>query len=416
MTEISWIDHALTAARPKAIAALLRYFRDLDAAEEAFQEACLRALKTWPDKGPPREPASWLIFVGRNSGVDAVRRNRRSAPLPPDDQISDLDDAETSVVQRLDDSYYTDDILRLFFVCCDPELPVNQQIALALRVVSGLSVAEIARAFIASPAAIEQRITRAKRQIARSGVPFETPGPQERTERLSTVATMIYLIFNEGYSATGSGAHVRTTLCEEAIRLSRLLLSMFPADPEMMGLTALCLLQHARTPARLDVDGAIILLDDQDRTLWSSRHIAEGQALIEKAERHGARGPYQLQAAIAAVHGRALRPGDTDWPRIADLYAELEGVMPTPVVALNRAVAVSKVQGPEAALALLHRLEEPLTNYFYFHGVKGAMFLQLGRTLEAKRCFDSAITRATSAAEAAHIRSQLDRLASDEHP
>ena len=414
MTEICcWIDHALTAARPQAIAALVRYFRDLDTAEEAFQEACLRALKTWPDKGPPRDPAAWLIFVGRNAALDGIRRQSRTSELPAEAQLSDLEDAEADMAQRLDDSHFRDDILRLLFVCCDPVLPANQQIALALRIVSGLSVPEIARAFLSGESAIEQRITRAKRRIAQSQVPFAPPGPIERAERLSTVATMLYLVFNEGYSATGGTAHIRAALCEEAIRLARLLLTLFPAEPEIMGLMALLLLQHARTPARLDADGAIVLLDDQNRTLWDAKMIAEGLALVEKAVRNRQPGPYQAQAAIAAMHARAKRAEDTNWPQIATLYEALEQLQPTPVVALNRAVAVSKVHGPAEALDMLGPLETALVNYFYFHGVKGALLMQLGRSDEAKIAFDRAIARANTAAEAAHIRLQIDRLTKD---
>jgi len=410
VTDIGWIDKALTAARPQAVAALLRYFRDLDTAEEAFQEACLRALRTWPDKGPPRDPTAWLIFVGRNAALDHVRRQRRQTHLNAGAEIAVLDDAEADLAQRLDDSHFRDDILRLLFVCCDPLLPVNQQIALALRVVSGLSVAEIARAFLASEAAVEQRITRAKRRIADAEVPFEPPGPVERGERLLTVAAMIYLVFNEGYAATGGTAHVRMPLCEEAIRLSRILLQLYPSEPELMGLTALLLLQHARAKARLDQDGSIVLLDDQNRSLWDGKAIAEGLALLDKAARHARPGPYQLQAAIAAVHARAGHASDTDWARIAQLYATLEQVQPSPVVALNRAVAVSKATGPSEALALLDPLAEPLTNYFYFHGVKGALLMQLGRCDEARAAFERAISRANSATEAAHIRLQIDKL------
>src|SRR5882757_2232028 len=209
MTDLAWIDAALTSARPQAIGALLRYFRDLDTAEEAFQDACLRALSAWPKNGPPRDPAAWLIFVGRNSAIDTVRRRSKQEPLPPDEVISDLDDAEAEIAERLDGAHYRDDILRLLFICCHPDLPATQQIAVALRIVSGLSVPEIARAFLVSEPAMAQRITRAKRAMTQSVVAFETPGPVERAERLTTVAAMIYLLFNEGYSASGGEAHVR---------------------------------------------------------------------------------------------------------------------------------------------------------------------------------------------------------------
>jgi RNA polymerase sigma-70 factor (ECF subfamily) len=282
--------------------------------------------------------------------------------------------------------------------------------ALALRVVSGLSVREIARAFLVSESAMEQRITRAKRKVAEANIPFETPGAPERAERLGAVAAMIYLVFNEGYSASGGEAHVRVPLCDEAIRLARLLLKLFPAEPEIMGLTALLLLQHARTPARLDANGAIVLLEDQDRTRWNRAMISEGLVLLDKAARHRRPGFYQVQAAIAALHDRAARPEETDWAGIDLLYATLEHIQPSPVVTLNRAVAVSKVRGAEVALAMIEPLADQLSGYFYYFGVKGALLMQLGRANEARVAFDQAITRANTAAEAAHIRTQIDRL------
>lgn len=410
MTDVGWIDPVLRAARPQAVGALLRYFRDLDRAEEAFQEACLRALKNWPLNGPPRDPTAWLILVGRNVALDAVRRNAKSEPLPADEAISDLDDAEADIAERLDNSHYRDDVLRLLFICCHPDLPAVGQIALALRVVSGLSVKEIARAFLASDTAIEQRITRAKSRVAEADVPFEAPDAVERGQRLGAVAAMIYLVFNEGYSASGGSVHVRVPLCDEAIRLSRLLLMLFAGEPEIMGLLALLLLQHSRASARLDGDGAIVLLEDQDRRRWDRDMIAEGLALIDKASRHGRPGPYQIQAGIAGVHARAARPEDTDWAAIDRLYATLEALQPSPVVTLNRAVAVSKVAGPAAALAMIEPLAKPLAGYFHFFGVKGGLLLQLDRAAEARVAFNQAIALARTPAEAAHIRSHLDRL------
>jgi len=411
MTDFAWMHAALVSARPQAVSALLRYFRNLETAEEAYQEASLRALKTWPEKGPPRDPAAWLIFVGRNIAIDGVRRARRQQPLPPEDEISDQEDAEAVAVGKLDDADYRDDILRLLFICCHPDLPATQQIALALRIVSGLTVKEIARAFLVGESAMEQRITRAKARVAQADVPFEAPGAVERAERLGVVAAMIYLIFNEGYSASAGEAPLRAPLCEEAIRLARLLLRVFPSEPEIMGLTALLLLQHARAEARFDKDGQVILLDDQDRSLWNGKMIAEGLALIDKALRHRRPGPYQVQAAIAALHARAARPEDTDWAEIDLLYARLEQMQPSPVVTLNRAVAVSKVRGAEAALELIAPLEDKLSGYFYFYGVRGALLMQLGRNDEGRVAFDRAIALAKTTAEAAHIRMHLDRLA-----
>jgi RNA polymerase sigma-70 factor (ECF subfamily) len=416
VSDLGWLDKALTSARPQALGALLRYFRDLDRAQEAFQEACLRALRNWPVNGPPRDPTAWLIFVGRNAALDQVRRQSSEEPLPPEELISDRDDAEAALAERLDNSHYRDDVLRLLFICCHPDLPATQQIALALRVVSGLSVKEIARAFLVSESAMEQRITRAKRRVTQAQVPFETPGPIERAERLAAVAAMIYLLFNEGYSASGGDAHIRVPLCEEAIRLARLLLRLFPAEPEIMGLAALLLLQHARARARLDADGAIVLLEDQDRALWNRAMIDEGLVLVEKALRHRRPGPYQVQAAIVAVHAEAARPEDTDWAEIDRLYAVLETLQPSPVVTLNRAVAVAKLRGPAAALAMIEPLAEPLSGYFHFHGVQGALLIQQGRAEDARVAFGRAIALAHTAAEAAHIRRHLDQLAKDNAP
>jgi RNA polymerase sigma-70 factor, ECF subfamily len=410
VTDSAWIATTLASARPQALGALLRYFRNLDIAEEAFQEASLRALKHWTTHGPPRDPAAWLILVGRNFALDEARRRSRQQPLPDDDIVAEIEDPQTDLAERLDESHYRDDVLRLMFICCHPDLPATQQIALALRMVSGLSVREIARAFLVGESAMEQRITRAKRRVTAANVPFETPGALERSQRLAAVAAMIYLLFNEGYSASGGDVHVRASLCEEAIRLARLLLRLFQSEPEIMGLLALLLIQHARTPARLDNEGNIVLLEDQDRTKWDRDLIAEGLVLVDKALRHRSPGPYQLQAAIAAVHVHAARPEDTDWKEINELYKILETIQPSPVVTLNRAVALSRVDGPAAALELIEPLADKLSGYFHFFGVKGALLLQLGRDDEAKTAFDHAISLANTAAEAAHIRMHLDRL------
>ena len=411
---MAWIDATLTAARPQVLGALLRYFRVLDTAEDAYQEACLRALKTWPLKGPPRDPAAWLIFVGRNFTLDEIRRRNKSTSLPDDDDIEPEPlDTQSELADRLDESHYRDDILRLLFVCCHPDLAASQQIALALRIVSGLTVKEIARAFLVGESAMEQRITRAKARITAADVPFETPGAPERAERLAAVSTMIYLLFNEGYAASGGTAHIRVPLCEEAIRLGRLLLRLFLGNSEIMGLLALMILQHARAGARLDAENNIVLLEDQERSRWDSGLIAEGLALIEKAIRHHQVGPFQIQAAIAAVHSQAKSAAATDWAEIERLYQILEVLQPSPVVTLNRSVAVAKLRGPEDALAMIEPLAGKLEGYFYFFGVRGAFLTQLGRNDEARTAFNRAIALANTAAEAAHIRSHLDRLQKD---
>jgi len=413
VSEQEWIGGIIAAARPQAMAALVRNFRDLDAAEEAFQEACLRALKHWPRNGPPRDPAAWLIMVAKNAGIDSVRKQSRLEPLPAEEVISDRSDVEAAEADRIDEADYRDDILRLLFVCCHPDLPATQQIALALRIVSGLSVKQIARAFLVSEAAMEQRITRAKARIASGQVPFETPGPIERAERLAAVAAMIYLLFNEGYTTNVAEQGAKTALCEEAIRLARLLLRLFPTEPEIMGLTALLLLQHARAAARFDADGAVVLLEHQNRDLWDRRLIAEGLALIDKAIRHRRPGPYQVQAAIAALHARAPSFAETDWDEIGQLYGTLERMQPSPVVTLNRAVAVWRSRGAAEALALIEPLASKLDGYFYFHGARGAFLKELGRNDEARIAFDRAISLANTPAEAAHIREQIESLATE---
>jgi RNA polymerase sigma-70 factor, ECF subfamily len=409
MHDPAHIDLALSGARPKAVAALLRYFRDLDTAEEAFQEACLRALQTWPQKGFPVDPTSWLVTVGRNAALDFKRRNRSIEPLTDADALADPSDDLTP--EGLDEGHYRDDVLRLLFVCGHPTLPATQQIALALRIVSGLSVEQIASAFLVAPAAMEQRITRAKRTIAKVGVEFETPGAAERRTRLAAVLTMVYLIFNEGYGSTPDSAAAREPLADEAIRLGRLLLSLFPTDPEVFGLLALMLLQQSRAPARFDANGDVVLLEEQDRGLWNRTLIDEGRLLLERAAHYQDPGPYQLQAAIAALHLHATTPADTAWQQIDSLYQALEALHPSAVTTLNRAVAVWKLQGAQAALAMIDPLKSELDAYFYFHGVRGTLLKELDRFDEARGALNRAIALAKSVAEAKLIRRELDRLA-----
>jgi RNA polymerase sigma-70 factor (ECF subfamily) len=410
MTDIAWIEPALTAAKPRAMAALLRYFGALELAEEAFQEACLKALAKWPDQGRPKDPTAWLILVGRNAGIDGIRRRGREEELPGEIAPPQDGDAEDAFVESLDAAEYRDDVLRLLFICCHRDLPSTQQIALALRIVSGLTVPQIARAFLVSEAAMEQRITRAKRTVGGAALPFETPSPLVRAERLGTVLAMVYLIFNEGYAASAREAAHKEPLCTEAIRLARLLIELYPDEPEVLGLTALMLLQHARAAARFDANGGMVLLEDQDRASWDRAQIVEGITLTDRAFAMRRPGAYQIQAAIAALHSRAARFEDTDWSQIEQLYRALLQFQPTPVVALNHAVALSRVEGPEAALALVDPLASALEGYFYFHGVRGHLLEKLARRDEARTAYAAALALATSAAEAAQIRAYLDRL------
>jgi RNA polymerase sigma-70 factor, ECF subfamily len=396
------------------MAALLRYFRDLETAEEAYQEACVKALRMWQAKGPPRDPVAWLIMVGRNAGIDGTRRRSRLLPLPAEETLSDLSDAEEAMARSMDEAHFRDDILRLLFMCCHPALPPAQQIALALRVVSGLSVRQIARAFLVGEAAMEQRITRAKARIARAEIPFEPPDGAERERRLARVSATIYLLFNEGYTTEVARSAARAALCTEAIRLARVLLKAFPTEPEVTGLAALLLLQHAHAPARFAADGSPVLLEEQDRSLWNGRLIDEGLALLDKAMRHRRPGPYQVQAAIAALHARAPTAAETDWEQIDHLYGTLERMTPSPVVTLNRAVAVQKARGSAQALAMIDPLAAQLAGYSWFHGARGAFLRELGRTAEARAAFQQALTLAGTPSLALHLREQLDRLAAEE--
>ena len=307
------------------MAALTRYFKNVDLAEDAYQDACMRALNSWRQKGVPKDPTAWLILVGRNAGIDALRRRETERTVADGLGVeTDLGDIEADYAEAIDTSDYRDDVLRLLFMCCHDELPVRDQLALALKIVVGFSVDEIARAFLVKPKSMEQRITRAKKKAASVATSLETPSPQERANRLNAVLVMLYLLFNEGYASHGGPDHIRKSLCQEAIRLTRLLLQLFPAQPEVMGLLALCLLHDARRSARQDVTETLVPLDDQDRSLWDRSQIAEGQVLVEKALRRGRPGAFQIQAAIAAVHCAAPNAEATDWAEIERLYLALE--------------------------------------------------------------------------------------------
>ncbi|MBB6426971.1 RNA polymerase sigma factor [Sphingopyxis sp. JAI128] len=405
----NWIDTTLRTARPRAMAALLRRLGSVEAAEEAFQEACLRALRHWAEQGTPRDPTAWLVRVGANAGIDTVRRALRETSLPAD-IAAPQGDAEDDIAGVLDEAAYGDDMLRLLFICCHKDLAATQQIALALRIVCGLSVADIASAFLVSEAAMEQRITRAKRAVAKADIRFEPPSPALRAERLGAVASMIYLLFTKGYAAASHEAARARPLCNEAIRLSRLLLDLFPEEPEVLGLAALLLLQDSRRDARFDAAGGVVLLEAQDRGRWDRPGIVEAIMLTDRAFRMGKPGPYQLQAAIAAMHARAPTFADTRWDQIEGLYRVLEDMWPTPVVALNHAVAIWRSRGPGEALAQAEPLATALDGYFPYHVVLGQLQAALGRSDEAAAAYRRALGLAESAAEAAQIRAYVDQL------
>lgn len=400
-------------SRPRALAALLRSFRDLDMAEDLFQHACLRAAERWAADGTPRDPTAWLIHVARNAGLDLVRKDRRLSfgDVEAASDASDLaGDPHDDAAEALDRAEYKDDVLRLMFLCCHPDLKRQEQLILALRVIVGLSVGEIARAFVVTPDTMQRRISRAKTRAGTLARVLETPGLTERAERLNTVQTMIYLLFNEGYSASRGDEQIRNALCEEAIRLARLLLSLFPGQAETMGLLALSLFQHARSAARIDAEGGLVSLEDQDRTRWDQAMIQEGRVLIEKALRHGRPGPLQVQAAIAAVHCTAKRAADTDWAEIARLYLALEAIAPSPVVRLNRAVAVSRVTGPAAALDLLMPLAHDLARYRPYHAVRAALLEETGALKAAIKALEAALGCSPTSQEADYLIARITLL------
>jgi len=411
MAKSSSLSRHFTASRPRAMAALMRYFRTVDLAEDAYQDACMRAIKSWANNGVPRDPTAWLILVGRNAGIDALRRRETERTVVEESGIeADLGDVEADYAEAIDMSDCRDDVLRLLFMCCHDELSVQDQLALALKVVVGFSVEEIARAFLVKPKSMEQRITRAKKKAAVVAATLETPSPQERAKRLNAVLVMLYLLFNEGYSSHGGPDHIRHALCQEAIRLTRLLLQLFPAQPEVMGLLALCLLHHARSSARQDVSETLVPLDEQDRSLWDRSAIAEGQVLVEKALRRGRPGAFQIQAAIAAVHCAAPNAEETDWLEIERLYRALEQVQPSPVVTLNRLVAAAKVRGAAEALKGMEPIEADLQNYLYFHSTRGALCAELGEEAAAREAYEKALMLGPSDAERDYIQGRLSSL------
>jgi RNA polymerase sigma factor (sigma-70 family) len=420
MTAESETNRAITSTwkieQPRLIAGLTRMVRDISLAEELAQDALLAALKAWPESGVPRNPGAWLMQTAKRRAIDHFRhRKMATTKLEEVGRIieDDAPDHESNLVEALDDEV-GDDLLRLIFTSCHPILPAESRMALTLRLLGGLTTEEIARAFLAAEPTIGQRIVRAKKTIAEARIPFEVPRGEERTERLSSVLGVIYLIFNEGYSATAGDDLMRPQLCEEALRLGRVLARLSPRDSEVHALLALMEIQASRTGARTDSRGEPVLLLDQDRSHWDQLLIRRGFAALEQAMvLGGANEPYALQAAIAACHARARKPEDTDWARIAALYAVLARVAPSPVIELNRAVAISMADGPAAALELIDAIRDnpTLRNYHLLYGVRGDMLSKLGRQTEAMEEFRRAAELTRNEREKAYLLSRAEPTA-----
>jgi RNA polymerase sigma-70 factor (ECF subfamily) len=384
------VDSVYRAESRRVLATLIRVLGDFDLAEEALHNAFRTAVEQWPEHGVPEKPRAWLVTAGRNSAIDVLRRRARFDASQT--ELADRLRSETSDAAHVHDEELEDDRLRLIFTCCHPALPPDAQLALTLREVCGLTTEEIARAFLTAPPTLAQRIVRAKNKIRLAGIPYEVPSREALPDRLDSVLHVIYLMFNEGYSASSGAALTRHDLSGEAIRLGRLLVALLP-EPEAMGLLALMLLHESRRAARSTAAGEIVLLDAQDRSLWDKALISEGSALVEHSLRSRRFGPYTLQAAIAAVHAEAPHGAETDWPQIVGLYDVLARVDPSPVVALNRAVAVAMRDGPAAGLQLIDALLEQghLADYHPAHSTRAELCRRLGHSERARAAYERAL-------------------------